>query len=211
MMKSVLRTAAFTAAAASVAAAEKKSKAEPLLTASGTYDFVSNSVLMTKDLLFFTAETGTTLAFSKLPPNVKDQVLEKYDLAVEKMDLVKGEAESFRLKNGIPPLSEMVSVTQAKLKPVVALVESSQPFRLVQQFLDAFEKHYPQYAGKLSGIGFLDLLLVSLFLCYFVFGYMLKMFCFVCCCGCCAKRAKKQVPVELRKNKAPVAADKKKK
>eukprot|EP00392_Amoebophrya_sp_AT5.2_P009858 g9886.t1 len=114
--------------------------------------------------------------------------------------------ESARLKHGMPPLSEIPGLVYKKGAPVVSMVEGSKPFGLLLQFLDAFEKHYPQHAG-LCGKGLLDVALVLCFLGYFVFGYMLSLFCYFCCCGVCKRRAPKTL--ELKKKQA--AAEKKKK
>jgi len=179
---------------------------EPLLTASGTYDFITNSVLVTKDLLFFSAEAGISAILQQVPPQYSDIVVEKYELASTKFANVQDEVESMRLKNGVPPLSELPSLVYKKWAPVLGMIEGSKPFGLLMQFLDAFEKHYPQHAG-LCGKAFLDVALIFAFLGYFVFGYMLSLFCYFCCCGFCKRRASKSV--ELKKKQA--AADKKKK
>lgn len=180
---------------------------EPIITASGAYDSITNSVLVTKDMVQFAVEAGVSAVLTNIPPQYNELIMEKYDLAVDKVGTVQDEIDTLRLKNGIPPLSEMPGLLMKKIKPVLSMVEGSKPYGLCLQFLDAFEKHHPQHAG-LIGKSLLDLALAFVVLGYFVFGYMLSLFCYFCCCGFCKRRAP-AAQVELKKK--PVSADKKRK
>lgn len=206
-MKRVLGVAALAAVSgvSGKSTAGSADASSPLITASGTYDFLSSSVLLTKDLVFFCGSTATELVLQQLPPKVQGQVADKWEEGMDKVNDAINKANTIRLQNGIPPVSEIVAKVQSRVKSVVTLVEASPPFALTRTFLAAFERAYPQHKGLLSGAGLLDLVVVALFLSYFVFSYMLAAFCYVFCCGCCAKRKnKKAAPVELRK-----ASDKK--
>ncbi|CAD7929792.1 unnamed protein product [Amoebophrya sp. A25] len=213
MMKRVFGVAAMSAVA--LADKAKSSSAVqpgsgPLITAVGTFEFISSSVTVTKDLVVFGALTAKDVVMQKLPPKVQGQIEEKLDLVAEKASLGYAQAETLRLQNGIPPLSEIASTTWTRMQPVLKVIEASPPFQHTKGFVGSFEKAYPQHKGVLSGLGFLDLVLAAMFLGYIVLGYMLKMFCYVFCCGCCAKRKRSSSsPVELKKK--PVTQDKKRK
>lgn len=214
MMKRVLGVAAMSAVALADKAKSSTPAAptgsSPLITFWGTYEFISSSVTVTKDLLVFGTLTAKDVVMQKLPPKVQGQIEEKLDLVAEKASLGYAHVETLRLQNGIPPVSEIASTTWTRVQPVLKVIEASPPFGVAKGFVGSFEKAYPQHKGLLSGLGFLDLALAAMFLFYIVLGYMLKMFCYVFCCGCCAKRKRSSSsPVELKKK--PVTQDKKRK
>merc|ERR1712194_39083 len=105
MMKRVLGVAALAAVSgvSGKSTAGSADASSPLITASGTYDFLSSSVLLTKDLVFFCGSTATELVLQQLPPKVQGQVADKWEEGMDKVNDAINKANTIRLPNGIPP------------------------------------------------------------------------------------------------------------
>jgi len=162
----------------------------PILTISGTYDFLKSSVFLTMDLVSFSAISFTSVVMEQLPPPTQKQVYDMYDDAMSQVD-------TLRIQNGIPTFSAMKKDAMREyeklVQPQVDMVWkqvktlSAAPSKILKNVVSKFEKDFPSSKGLLSGDIF-DFALIIFFLVYYVLDMFISLFCYVCCCGACAKR-----------------------
>lgn len=185
----------------------------PLLTLSGSYEFVKSSVFLSLDLAQFSAYSLTELVMSQLPPDVQKQVYDVYDDTMSQVD-------TLRVQNGVPTFANMKKdaarewekLVQPTIDSSLKMVKTTAagPAKIVKNIVSKFEKEYPSSKGLLSGDIF-DLSLTILFLIYYVMDHMMNACCYIFCCGMCAKRAKKTPSAVPGKVGTTTLANKKKK
>lgn len=209
-VSSIFLNAAIVMAEKGAGSAPKASTAsEPLMTASGVWNFVSKSVYLSKDLTYFLGSSLVGVAWEYVPPQFQGQVADQYEE-------LSSAASSFRVKNGIPAPAQFVSDVQSEyskkfhphvekgINAVYGFTGKIANNDLVQGFFERFEEAYPEHAGSIS-TEITDLAVLMFVLVFFVLRYLLTAFCFVFCCGCCTKRKaeapKLQKPVKTSSGK----------
>jgi len=185
----------------------------PLLTISGTYEFLKSSVFLSLDLLQFSTYSLVDLAMSQAPPDVQKQVYDVYDDTMSQID-------TLRVQNGVPTFANMKKDAAREWEKLVqptidsslkmAKTYASTPAKILKNVISKFEKEYPSSKGMLSADIF-DFSLTILFLVYYVIDLLMNAFCYIFCCGMCAKRKKKTASAVPGKVGTTTLANKKKK
>jgi len=185
----------------------------PLLTISGTYEFLKSSVFLSLDLLQFSTYSLVDLAMSQAPPDVQKQVYDVYDDTMSQID-------TLRVQNGVPTFANMKKDAAREWEKLVqptidsslkmAKTYASAPAKILKNVISKFEKEYPSSKGMLSADLF-DFSLTILFLVYYVIDLLMNAFCYIFCCGMCAKRKKKTASAVPGKVGTTTLANKKKK
>lgn len=185
----------------------------PLLTISGTYEFLKSSVFLSLDLLQFSTYSLVDLAMSQAPPDVQKQVYDVYDDTMSQID-------TLRVQNGVPTFANMKKDAAREWEKLVqptidsslkmAKTYASTPAKILKNVISKFEKEYPSSKGMLSADIF-DFSLTIIFLVYYVIDLLMNAFCYIFCCGMCAKRKKKTASAVPGKVGTTTLANKKKK
>merc|ERR1719235_1371034 len=125
----------------------------PLLTISGTYEFLKSSVFLSLDLAQFSAYSLTELVMSQMPPDVQKQVYDVYDDTMSQID-------TLRVQNGVPTFANMKKDAAREWEKLVqptidsslkmAKTYASAPAKIVKNIVSKFEKEYPSSKGLLS-------------------------------------------------------------
>lgn len=168
----------------------------PLLTVSGTYDFVKTTLFLSSDLAIFSVGSIVSFINDQLPPDMQKQVLDLYDDASSQFD-------TLRIQNGVPTFSSMKKDALREWEktaqpPIDGLWKqmkkySETPNKILKNVVVRFEKEYPASKGLLATDIF-DFALIVLFIIYYVADFVLNAFCYIFCCGMCAKRKAKGTP-----------------
>jgi hypothetical protein len=197
---------------ASKASAGSSAAGLPLLTLSGTYEFLKSSVFLSMDLMQFSALSFVDFTVQQLPPDVQKQVFDVYDDTLSQID-------TLRVQNGVPTYSNMKKdfsrEWEKSVQPTVDMslktvkTYAATPTKILKNVVAKFEKEYPSSKGFISADIF-DFSLTILFLVYYVMDFLSNAFCYIFCCGMCAKRKKTASAVPSKVGTTTLANKKKK-